>query len=46
VNINEDLLKHFDSLPKYIEGVTIMTDTGNSGYSASISYGDIYFSKE
>ena len=46
VNIKEDLLKHFESMPKHIEGIAIMTDTDNSGNSASASYGDIYFSKE
>lgn len=46
VNIKEDLLKHFESMPKHIEGIVIMTDTDNSGNSASASYGDIYFSKE
>ncbi len=44
VNIKEDLLKHFDKLPNYIDGVAIMTDTDNSGNTASASYGDIYFS--
>lgn len=44
VNIKEDLLKHFDKLPKHIDGVAIMTDTDNSGSTASASYGDIYFS--
>ncbi len=44
VNIKEDLLRYFDSLPKYIVGVAIMTDTDNSNNSAIASYGDIYFS--
>ena len=46
VNIKEDLLLHFEVLPKYIDGVAIMTDTDNSKKSASASYGDIYFSSE
>ena len=46
VNIKEDLSKHFDKLPKQINGVAIMTDTDNSGSTASASYGDIYFSSK
>ena len=45
VNIVEDLMKHFDRTPKYIDGIAIMTDTDNSKSTASASYGDIYFSK-
>ncbi len=46
MNIKEDLLKHFESMPKHIEDIAIMTDTDNFGNSAGASYGDIYFSKE
>ncbi len=46
VNVKEDLLQHFEVLPKYIDGVAIMTDADNSKKSASASYGDIYFSSE
>ena len=46
VNIKENLLQHFKKLPKYINGVAIMTDTDNSKGVASASYGDIYFSKD
>lgn len=46
VNVKQDLLQHFEVLPKYIDGVAIMTDTDNSKKSASASYGDIYFSSE
>ena len=45
VNIKEDLLKHFDKTPKFIDGIAIMTDTDNSKGKASASYGDINFSK-
>lgn len=44
INVKEDLLKHFEKLPKYINGVAIMTDTDNSEGTSSASYGDIYFS--
>lgn len=44
VNIKEDLMKHFDKTPKYIDAIAIMTDTDNSEGTASASYGDIYFS--
>ena len=46
VNIKEDLLQHFGFLPKFIEGVAIMTDSDNSKNVAKASYGDIYFSSE
>ncbi len=44
VNIRDDLLKHFEKLPAFIDGVALMTDTDNSKGVASASYGDIYFS--
>ncbi len=46
VNIKEDLFKHFDKVPKYIDGIAIMTDTDNSKSIAKASYGDIYFSSK
>lgn len=46
INVTEDLLQHFGKLPKYIDGVAIMTDTDNSKGTASASYGDIYFSSD
>jgi hypothetical protein len=46
VNIKEDLLKYFDKLPRYIDGIAIMTDTDNSKGIASASYGDIHFSSK
>ena len=45
VNIKEDLMKHFDKIPQYIDAIAIMTDTDNSEGTASASYADIYFSK-
>ncbi|MEJ2114553.1 MAG: DUF3047 domain-containing protein [Gammaproteobacteria bacterium] len=45
VNIEVDLMKHFTTVPKYIDGVAIMTDSDNSKGNASASYGDIYFSR-
>ncbi|QMU60238.1 MAG: DUF3047 domain-containing protein [Gammaproteobacteria bacterium] len=46
INIKEDLMLYFKKLPKYIDGVAIMTDTDNSKGIASASYGDIYFSRD
>jgi hypothetical protein len=45
INIKEDLIRYFDKVPKYINGVAIMTDTDNSNGTSSASYGDIYFSR-
>jgi len=46
VNVQEDLLKHFKKIPKFINGIAIMTDTDNTHKSAKARYGDIYFSSE
>lgn len=45
INIKEDLIKYFGKVPKYIDGIAIMTDADSSQGTASASYGDIYFSK-
>ncbi len=45
INIKEDLIKYFNKVPNYIDGVAIMTDTDNSKGNAQARYGDIYFSK-
>ncbi len=45
-NIRDDLLKHFKKVPKYIDGIAIMTDTDNSKKNAIASYGDIYFTSK
>ena len=45
INIKEDLIKHFGKVPKYIDGIAIMTDADSSQGTTSASYGDIYFSK-
>ena len=46
VNVKEDIMLHFNKLPKYIDGVAIMTDADNSKGITSASYGDIYFSRD
>ncbi|MDF1591505.1 MAG: DUF3047 domain-containing protein [Desulfobacterales bacterium] len=45
-NIYEDFLKSFNSEPPMISSVAIMTDTDNTGESATAYYGNILFSKE
>ncbi|MDB3936050.1 DUF3047 domain-containing protein [Granulosicoccus sp.] len=45
-NVREDFKKIYGIDIKRIEGVAIMTDTDNSGLSATAEYGDIYFSAE
>jgi hypothetical protein len=42
-NVYEDYRRAFGEEPPQIEGVAIMTDTDNTGESASALYGDIYF---
>jgi hypothetical protein len=45
-NIYEDYRKAFNEEPPMISGVAIMTDTDNTGESATAYYGDIVFRKE
>jgi len=45
-NIYADFQKAFKGEPPMISGVAIMTDTDNTGESATAYYGDILFSKE
>jgi len=42
-NVLEDYRKAFHSDPPMISGVAIMTDTDNTGESATAYYGDITF---
>jgi hypothetical protein len=44
-NIYEDYKKAFGGEPPMISGVAIMTDTDNTGESATAYYGDIFFKK-
>jgi hypothetical protein len=44
-NVYEDYLKAFGVEPPLISGVAIMTDTDNTGESATAYYGDIQFTK-
>jgi len=44
-NILEDYRKAFHETPPMISGVAIMTDTDNTGESATAYYGDILFKK-
>jgi len=44
-NVYEDYIKAFGQEPPLISGVAIMTDTDNTGESASAFYGDIQFRK-
>jgi len=44
-NIFEDYKKAFGQEPSMISGVAIMTDTDNTGESATAYYGDILFKK-
>ncbi len=44
-NIYEDYIKAFGEEPSLISGVAIMTDTDNTGESATAYYGDIQFAK-
>jgi len=45
-NVYEDYRKAFGEEPPLISGVAIMTDTDNTGESATAYYGDIVFRKE
>ncbi|MDX1696957.1 MAG: DUF3047 domain-containing protein [Thiohalobacterales bacterium] len=45
-NIREDYLSAFGEEPAMISGVAIMTDTDNTGESATAWYGDIVFSRD
>ena len=42
-NVAEDFKNLYGFVPRYIDGVALMTDTDNSGGSAAASYGDIFF---
>jgi hypothetical protein len=42
-NLLEDYRKAFQTDPPMISGVAIMTDTDNTGESATAYYGDIIF---
>lgn len=44
-NVYEDYLKAFGEEPPLISGIAIMTDTDNTGESATAYYGDIEFAK-
>ena len=44
-NIYEDYKKAFGQEPPMISGVAIMTDTDNTGETATAYYGDILFKK-
>ena len=44
-NVLEDYRKAFGGTPPKISGVAIMTDTDNTGESATAYYGDIFFKK-
>jgi hypothetical protein len=44
-NIFEDYKKAFGQEPPMISGIAIMTDTDNTGESATAYYGDILFKK-
>jgi hypothetical protein len=44
-NVYEDYRKAFGEAPPMISGVAIMTDTDNTGESATAYYGDIVFKK-
>lgn len=45
-NIIQDFAELYDKEIDHIDGVAIMTDSDNSGLSASAQYGDIYFTSE
>jgi len=45
-NVLEDLRKSFKRDFRFIDAIAIMTDTDNSGQSATAFYGDIYFSEK
>jgi len=44
-NVRQDLIKAFGNDVRFIDAIAIMTDTDNSGQSATAYYGDIYFSE-
>ena len=44
-NVVEDFAELLDMDIDSIDGVAIMTDSDNSGLSASALYGDVFFSK-
>jgi hypothetical protein len=44
-NVHEDYIKAFGAEPPLVSGVAIMTDTDNTGESATAYYGDIQFTK-
>jgi hypothetical protein len=44
-NVYEDYKKAFGKVPPMISGVAIMTDSDNTGESATAYYGDIVFKR-
>ncbi len=44
-NVYEDYMKAFDEEPPKVNGIAIMTDTDNTGGTATTFYGDISFEK-
>ncbi len=45
-NVREDLQRYMQKSFDHVDAVAIMTDTDNSGQSATAYYGEIYFSSE
>lgn len=45
-DLRQDLKDYLGVTPQYIDAVAIMTDTDNSGLSATAYYGDIWFSAD
>jgi len=45
-NIREDLIRLTGKDEQYIDAIAIMTDTDNTGFSATTYFGDIFFSSE
>ncbi|MCF6208787.1 MAG: DUF3047 domain-containing protein, partial [Ghiorsea sp.] len=45
-NIREDLKRLTGKDEQYIDAIAIMTDTDNTGFSATTYFGDIFFSSE
>jgi len=45
-NVARDFMKLFGAETNSVDVLIIMTDTDNTGLSASASYGDIFFSSE
>ena len=45
-NVAADFKNLYGFVPRFIDGVALMTDTDNSGGTAAASYGDIFFSAQ